>query len=207
MKIVGKLVYIGNHLPDNFKKMYEWSKNIELIELEAGNLDQQTIGIEDYKTSVMKNYIKYNPDSSESYCHFGICKRPEGRLVGYADLQYIDDTNKEAELSLSIPEKKNRSKGYGVEAALLVMHYAFEMRNIKTIIIRTRSNNTPVLEMLKKKRVETKEESVLLHGKNVELVSCKIDKVIYNEIKKPNNGFERDSPTITSFAPLKQNSR
>ena len=151
MKINGKWVYLDNHSIDDLNKLYEWSNDIELIELECDNIESinKNKNIEDFKNNiVIPSFIGKNHESNSSMCYFGIYRKYNNELIGTVVFQYLNET--EAELSLSICEKKYRNKHYGIDAAIIALNYAFKIKKIKNIFMQTRIDNIIVKNICKK---------------------------------------------------------
>jgi len=179
MKINGKWVFLDNHKIDNLDKMYEWSKDKELIEIECGKYDILS-NIDDYKNNILASYIENNHESNSTFCHFGIYRNCNNELIGYLDFQNINE--KSAELSLSIPDKNYRNKHYGIDAVIIALKYAFEIRNIKNIIIRTRIDNIVVKNICKKIGLKYEVEHFTENNYNIDLIKYEINNNIYEEI-------------------------
>jgi RimJ/RimL family protein N-acetyltransferase len=147
MKIDGKWIFLDNHSIENLDKMYQWSMNKELIEVELGRVNKEN-NIRHYKENEMISYVENNHESNSIFCHFGIHRKYGNELIGYVDFQNIIKNN--AELSLSIPDKRYRNKHYGIDAVLTALKYGFDIRNIKIITIKTRIDNNSVINICKK---------------------------------------------------------
>jgi len=179
MKVDGKWVFLDNHSMENLNKMYEWSKDEELIKIELGEI-YKSKNINDYKEKDMVSYIKNNHESNSAFCHFGIYRKHNNELIGYLDFQNINEDG--AELSLSIPDKEYRDKHYGIDAVLTALKYGFKIRNIKNIIFRTRIDNLVVLNMCKKIGLNYETERFTENNYDIDLVKYQIYNVIYDEI-------------------------
>ena len=178
MRINGKWVFLDNHVMDNLNKMYEWSNDKELIEIELGKNDR-VLSINDYK-DFMASYIENNHESNSAFCHFGIYRNHNNELIGYLDFQNINENG--AELSLSIPNKEYRNKHYGIDAVMTALKYAFKIRNIKNIIIRTRIDNVIVKNICKKIGIKYEIEHFTENNYDIDIVKYVINNDIYNEI-------------------------
>jgi len=150
MKINGKWVYLDNHKIENLNKMYEWFNDKELVEIEMDHIEKiKDIDINDYKNNILlPNFIGNNHEANSTICHFGIHRQCNNELIGTVVFQYINEND--AELSLSICEKKYRNKHYGIDAAIIALNYFYKIRNKKNIIIKTRIDNIIVKNICKK---------------------------------------------------------
>ena len=179
MKINGKWVFLDNHSIENSKKMYQWSIDKELIEIELGRIDKSK-NINDYENNIMNSYIENNHESNSIYCHFGIYRKYNDELIGYLDFQNINENG--AELSLSIPDKEYRNKHYGIDAVLIALEYGFNKRNLENIIMRTRIDNIIVKNMCKKVGINYEIEHFAENNYNIGIVKYIINKDMYEKI-------------------------
>jgi len=179
MKINGKWVFIDNHTIDNLEKMYEWSNDKELIEIECGK-NNKILSIDDYKNNAMTSYIENNHESNSTFCHFGIYRNFNNELIGYVDFQNISENS--SELSLSIPDKENRNKHFGMDAVIIALNYAFKIRNIKNIIMRTRIDNAVVKNICKKVGIKYEIEHFTENNYDIDLVRYEINESIFEGI-------------------------
>ena len=181
MKVDGKWIFLENHSMENLDKMYQWSLDRELIEIELGNVNKICKSINEYKENSMDYYIECNHESNLSFCHFGIHRKFNNELIGYVDFQNI--TENEAELSLSIPDKKYRNKHYGIDAAHTALKYGLKIRNIKNIIFKTRIDNNSVKLICKKLGIPYELEHFSINNYNIDGIKYKIDANDYENIK------------------------
>ena len=117
---------------------------------------------------VRKNFIYQKPFTVESHHHwvetmvktgkvvqFMICPYEEknaafgderipdwiGRAVGSVYLRDIDYTHRKAEYGIFIGEERALSKGYGTEAARMMLEYAFENLKLHKVMLRVLAGN------------------------------------------------------------------
>ena len=173
MRCNGKWIYLENHTMKNLDKMYEWSKDIELIEIELGKI--RDIDKSYYENNSIKSFIENNHEANTSFCHFGIHRKHNDELIGYVDFQNIDEKLNDAELSLSIPDKKYRNKHYGVDAAITAIMYGIMTRKIKTIIMRTRIDNNDVKNICKKLGIEYEIDHYTENGYDIDIIVYRIN--------------------------------
>jgi RimJ/RimL family protein N-acetyltransferase len=182
MRIDGRFIYLDNHTMANIEKMYSWSMDKELISIEAGNFKNIKSSIDIYKKEIMESYIENNHERGASFCHFGIYTSPSNEIVGYVDFQNIKE-REEAELSLSIPDRKNRNRTYGFDAFITALEYAFEIRMLRTIIIRTRRNNHSVLNMSKRLQLNGNESYINQNSERIEIIEFRMNNSEYRRIR------------------------
>jgi RimJ/RimL family protein N-acetyltransferase len=173
MRCNGKWIYLENHSVKNLDKMYEWSKDNELINIELGK--NRDIDKSDYANDIMESYIENNHEANSSFCHFGIHRMYNDELIGYVDFQNIDEELNDAELSLSIPDKKYRNKHYGIDAAIAAMMYGIMTRKIKNITMRTRIDNDAVKNVCEKLGIEYAVDHWSGNGYDIDIIVYKIN--------------------------------
>jgi len=183
MKIDGKKVFLNNFTIDDLNKIYEWSNDIELIEIECDNIDsiQRNKNINDFKNNIMiPCFIGKNHESNSSMCYFGIYRHYNNELIGTVVFQYINESD--AELSLSICERAYRNKHYGIDATIIALKYAFEIKKIKNIIIQTRIDNGIVKNICRKIGLHYEIEHFKDDNYDIDLVKYVINNDIYEKI-------------------------
>ena len=102
---------------------------------------------------VRKNFIYQKPFTREGHLNwvetmvktgkvvqFIICTN-ENKPVGSVYLRDIDETHHKAEYGIFIGEREALSKGYGTEAAKLMIRYAFEERKLHKLMLRVLAGN------------------------------------------------------------------
>ena len=88
----------------------------------------------------------------------------------------------DAELSLSIPDRKYRNKHYGVDAAITAMMYGIMTRKIKNITMRTRIDNDAVKNVCKKLGIEYTVDHWSGNGYDIDIIEYKINEEILLKI-------------------------
>lgn len=68
---------------------------------------------------------------------FAICLNDDGRHIGNIGLGNIDHINRHAMFSIFIADKMDQGKGYGTQAAQLLLKFAFNRLNMNKIYLRT----------------------------------------------------------------------
>jgi RimJ/RimL family protein N-acetyltransferase len=187
MRIDGRFTYLDNHTLANLDTMYKWSQDKDLISLEGGSLKKIIDNKDQYKRYVMASLIENNHEAHSCYCNFGIYSRSNDELVGYLDFQNIDFEKMESELSLSIPDLDKRNRLYGFDAFLNALKYAFEIRELRIIVIQTRVTNKTVLSIAKKLKLESNKSSIIQDDEKIELAKYLVKKTDYLNIRNLTN--------------------
>jgi RimJ/RimL family protein N-acetyltransferase len=94
----------------------------------------------------------------ESYV-FAICLKQSGEHIGNVGLGLIDMVSRNASFSIFIYDKKYRHAGFGTEATVLCLDFAFNHLNLHRVYLRTSATMTQAMEMYK--RVGFVQEGVL----------------------------------------------
>lgn len=101
---------------------------------------------------------------------FVIGIKESGREIGSVYLQKIDHEKHSAEYGIFIGEEDALGKGYGSEAMQLILKYAEECLEIRTVDLRVLEDNESALHVYEKngfKAVEEKECSYTEDGKKI----------------------------------------
>lgn len=111
---------------------------------------------------VRRNFIYQKPFSKEGHQHwiktmvdtgkvvqFIICTK-EGRPIGSVYLRDINQVDHKAEYGIFIGEKDALGKGYGTQAARLMITYAFEQMGLHKLMLRLLADNKRALRSYEK---------------------------------------------------------
>ncbi len=127
-----------------------------------------------------ENWTKTMIDTGKGV-QFIICTRESGEPVGSVYLRDIDRNHNKAEYGIFIGEEQALGKGYGTQAARLMISYAFERAGLHKLMLRVLAENGQALRSYEKagfiKEAYLKDE-VFLKG-------CYKD-VIYMAVINPN---------------------
>lgn len=77
----------------------------------------------------IKKYVE-NIVLDNSRMDFLIFTNKDEKLVGEVVIQDIDSDNRSAGIRIAVDKKEDFGKGYGTEALIIAMNYAFGMRNL-----------------------------------------------------------------------------
>lgn len=81
---------------------------------------------------------------------FIIYAKPEGKAIGSVYLRDIDRKNQKAEYGIFIGEEEYLGKGFGSEAANVILKYAFEKMKLHKVTLRVFASNKRAIESYKK---------------------------------------------------------
>jgi RimJ/RimL family protein N-acetyltransferase len=133
-KLIGKKCYLSPVDFDDVSKYYEWinspDTSIFLTLFDAVITHQQ-------ERSWLEAICK--PESNNRV--FAIVDLATDNLIGNCGLHNIDLINRNAEFGIFIGEKSFLNKGYGEDAAKLILDFGFNALNLHNIWLRTYSFN------------------------------------------------------------------
>lgn len=104
---------------------------------------------------------------------FTIALKEGDRQIGIMGLHGINTVNRTATTGSFIGEKEDRGKGYGAEAKMLLLHYAFQTLNLRKINSVVYATNTASRRCLKKcgyKGEGVQEKQIYRNGEYVDLI-------------------------------------
>ena len=67
-------------------------------------------------------------------------------LIGMVQLKDIHSVNRSAELTIQIPGERNRGKGYGTEAVILLIKYAWRDLNLRRVELKVLTSNVTAIK-------------------------------------------------------------
>ncbi len=82
--------------------------------------------------------------------YFTIRMREDDRIIGFAEIPWIEWSNTSGSVRLGIGEAGERRKGYGSEALYLLLRFAFEELNLFRLSAEVPAYNTPALGLFTK---------------------------------------------------------
>ena len=138
------------------------------------------------KDSVRNHFIYREPFTKEGHLNwihtqiepghvvqFMIYEASAGRAVGSVYLRDIDREKGVAEYGVFIGEEDALGKGYGTQAAKLVLTYAYEELNLKSVFLRVFADNMRARRSYEKagfRQLMVKQENVVIDGVEKEVV-------------------------------------
>lgn len=101
---------------------------------------------------VRKQYEKLEKQVEEekNLYYFTLRAKADDRLIGKAIVEWIEWTNSNAFLRLGIGAVEDRRKGYGSQALMLLLRYAFSELNLFRVTANVQEYNEPAIALLKK---------------------------------------------------------
>ena len=81
---------------------------------------------------------------------FGICEKENGQLIGTIGLHKVDWKNRNAELGIAIWKKEYWGRGYGTDAIIALLKYAFHELNLHRVYLRVYNFNKRAIRCYEK---------------------------------------------------------
>jgi RimJ/RimL family protein N-acetyltransferase len=125
-KLIGKKIYLGPVSKEEIPILVKWMNDLEVV--------KYTDQISKNHTEETTNKFLENMLLDRKAAYFGIHTN-KGELIGGTDLRDIESTNRSAVLGIVIGEKEHWGKGYGTEAIELLLDYAFNILNLKSVML------------------------------------------------------------------------
>ena len=124
-KIIGDRIYLSPMNSDDCLQYVEWINSYEVAR--GTGAISRMVSIESEKEWLSKA-------TSEKY-NFAIVLKENDKLLGNISLMKVHDVNRTAELGIFIGDENYLSRGYGSEAIMLLLDYAFNYANLNNIML------------------------------------------------------------------------
>lgn len=141
-EIQGRLVTLRHHQPENFPAVHRWYTDPELSKLTR------------YQTRPMSHeeidqFFRNRLLSREALA-YAIHVREADRLVGLTTFSALDPDNASALFHITIGERDAWGRGYGTEAAELMLEHAFTRLNLHRVALSVFSFNNRAIRSYEK---------------------------------------------------------
>lgn len=158
-KIIGERLYLSPMRLEDAAQYVKWLNNIEVAK-GLTNI-HRSLNVEaerEWLTSALKSCDTV----------FAIVTLDGDRIIGNTGLHYVDTINRAAEFGIFIGEKDDRGKGYGTEAARLMLDHGFNLLNLHNIFLKVYGYNLNAIRSYEKvgfKKAGVRREAKLIGGK------------------------------------------
>mgnify|MGYP006298676563 CR=1 FL=1 len=126
---------------DDYKRSIKWRRDDEIWSMVGGPKYFVSSVVE---KSWVENSIK------DDDINLAICLKNNNNYIGNVYLKDIDYINKTAESHILIGEKKLWGNGYGYEAEMLILKFAFNERNLNRIYAKILEDNVGSIKLHEK---------------------------------------------------------
>ena len=140
-KVIGNNIYLKPILYSDAEDIVRW-RNSE-------NVRKYFIYQKDFTVEGQHDWIENRVNTGQVF-QFIIVERENDRSIGSVFIRDIDLIHKKGEYGIFIGEDDARGRGYGTEAARLILEYAFNVVGLHRIYLRVFSDNTAAIESYKK---------------------------------------------------------
>lgn len=181
-KLDGDQLYLSPMNPDDYEIYTKWMNDLT-TQVPIGNAHNL------YGLNKEKEAIRRLADSDDA-CNYAIVLKAEEHLLGNCSLMSINHIHKTAEFGIFIGDKANRGKGYGTEAAKLILSYGFKVLNLNNIMLRVFAFNQAGIASYKKvgfKEFGKRHEAFMINGKKydelfMEIMAKDFDSEYLNDV-------------------------
>ncbi len=139
-KIVGERIYLSPINSEDYEKYTEWLNNFEIAK-----------GINQYTNIISLNGEReWLENASKSKYNFAIVNKSNDKLMGNISLMNVQEIDRTAELGIFIGDEENLSCGYGTEAIMLLLDYAFNFANLNNVMLKVYDFNKRAIKAYEK---------------------------------------------------------
>lgn len=128
----GKKVYLRRLEAEDLPRTLKWVNDPEMF---------ITMGLWGPRTSNEQKDWYENVSRSKTNLVFALCLTDSHEHIGNLSLFDIDMRNRNAGLTIIIPDQENQGKGYGPESVSLLCDYAFRFLNLEKVYCKTDNPN------------------------------------------------------------------
>lgn len=125
INITGQKVALGPVRRDVLPLWLKWENDFEVTRTEGGRLNVMT----------RERLEKIWDEASREGIRFLVYELPAMRPIGTTNLAHIDRSHRTAEFGISIGERDCWGKGYGTEATVLTLDYAFTGLGLHNVVL------------------------------------------------------------------------
>lgn len=144
-------VYLRAFEPDDYKVTIKWHRDDQIWSMVAG--PKYFVSAE-YEKKWIENAIW-----DKNQIKLGVCLNDTDQLIGMETLKDIDWISSSGQSACLIGEKEYWGKGYGVEAGLLLLEFAFRERDFNRVWAKILENNIGSIKL--HERCGYKQEGIL----------------------------------------------
>lgn len=139
--LIGERIYLRHTVREDLVYIQKWSNDPELRKLTGDVTPMNELGIEEY-------YERINKDTNRIW--FSIVLKDDNRIIGETGLLRMFHLWRNTDLSIIIGEKDTWRKGYGTEAIILLLDYAFGYLNFHRVSIGVVGFNNSAIKFYEK---------------------------------------------------------
>ena len=137
----GQLVRLCAPRPEDGEIIASWTEDAAY---------QRPIDTEPAKPAIPQAISRWFSSESNNSYYFHLRTLAEDRLVGFIVIHSIEWSNGRGVLSMGIGGAENRGLGYGSDALLLMLNYAFNELNLYRVGLDVIGSNLPAIRIYQK---------------------------------------------------------
>ena len=127
-------VYLRAVEPEDYLTSYRWRSDFEALQYET----HRYVSKETERKWVLKIIEEHETGKS---VRLAICLKENNQLIGYIHLSDIDYQNRSCEIHTLIGSKEHQGGGFGTEARIMILRYAFLELGMERVRSRIIANN------------------------------------------------------------------
>lgn len=141
--LIGEKIFLRPVEANDIEKFYKWRNDFEIKKLAMMHPFPVTIEAE-------KEWFEHISNTKDNQLIiFSICEKKSSAFIGFVKLFNINWIHRYCDFGIVIGEETSRAKGYGQEALQLISHYAFNILNLRKIILEVININEAAIKLYK----------------------------------------------------------
>lgn len=124
----GEKIFLRRLEKSDLEKTFRWVNETEIY---------VTMGIFGPRTTRAQEHWYESIFESKTNLVFAVCRVDDQEHIGNASIFDLDARNRNAGLTIMLPDQENRGKGYGAETVRLMCDYAFDYLNLYKVYCKT----------------------------------------------------------------------
>ena len=174
--ITGKKVVLRTLTRDDLPTLTEWINDPEI-----------TQHLNAYRPMMLEFEEQWYEKLNGSTDNFVLAleAKDEQKLIGTMGIHQVDHRNQRASTGALIGDKSCHGKGYGTDAKMHLLHWAFRelnLRKITSTVLATNPRSKRYLEKTGYREVGVRRENHLLHGRFVDEIMMEVFRDDFMEI-------------------------
>jgi RimJ/RimL family protein N-acetyltransferase len=130
----GQRVLLRSMTRDDLERLCQFNNDLD-VELAGGGDPPMPQSLERLQAEFDQNAARGGRDGA------GFAIEVDGKFIGQCALFNFDETARTCELGITIGDKAYWGHGYGRESIMLLLDYAFRLRNFRKVWLRVNGNN------------------------------------------------------------------
>lgn len=166
-KLEGEHIYLSPRSIEDIEIFVKWLNDFQTTDYIGRSSQIMTVEAE-------KEFLE---EYGKKEASFVIIKKETNQLIGSIALNDIDYINRTATLGIFIGDSENRNQGYGGEAILLLLDYAFSYLNLQNIMLWVMEFNQRAVACYKKcgfREMGRRRKSRFINGKYYDQIQMDI---------------------------------